>query len=59
MLSRNNFSDPQTTKLNKTRREHFWSSGPQKTPTIDQSLQNGTLTYIFRYFAIPVLYIII
>jgi len=29
----NNFSDPQTTNLNQTHREHFWSSGPQKTPT--------------------------
>jgi len=30
---KNNFSDPQTTNPNKTRREHFWSSGPQKALT--------------------------
>jgi len=30
---KNNFSDPQTTNPNKTRSEHFWSLGPQKTPT--------------------------
>jgi len=29
----NNFSDPQTTNLNKTSRKHFWSSGSQKTST--------------------------
>ncbi len=28
-----NFLDPQTTNLNKTRRGHFRSSGPQKTHT--------------------------
>jgi len=29
---KNNFLDPQTTNLNKTRRGHFWSSWPQKNP---------------------------
>jgi len=30
---KNNFLEPQSTNPNKTRRKHFWSSRPQKTPT--------------------------
>ena len=29
---KNKFSEPQTTNLNETRREHFWSLGTQKNP---------------------------
>jgi len=47
---RNNFSDPQTTNPNKTRRKHFWSSVPQKNPT------KLTIPYkmvsLLRYFVI-------
>ncbi len=48
---------PETTNPNKTRREHFWSSVSQKKTT------KLTIPYkmvsLLRYFAIPVLYIII
>ncbi len=53
-IHKNNFSDPQTINPNKTRWKHFWSS--EKKPHYDQ---NGIHAYIFRFFAIPVLYIII
>ncbi len=43
-IFKNNFSDPQTTNLNKTRWKLFWSSGPNKKKhEFDHSLQNGIL----------------
>ncbi len=48
--SKNIFLDPQTTNLNKTRRGHFWSSGPQKTHT--KLTFPYKMVSLLRYFVI-------